>query len=91
MIGTKSTHAKLHVKPWHYPEISHLPYSMSNWGPHGFGLGWVGLKWARSAEWAQTGPHMGQPILKLIQTNLNITLCVEYNKTEKVIGYTLRN
>ena len=32
---------------------------------HGFGLGRNGLKWARFAEWADTGVHVGQPILKI--------------------------
>ena len=35
------------------------PDSMPNWAPHGFSLGWAGLKWAGFGEWAQTGPHVG--------------------------------
>ena len=39
--------------------LLNLPDSMPNWAPHGFSLGWAGLKWAGFGEWALTGPHMG--------------------------------
>ena len=51
------------VEHIHY-DLGHNPGSMANWGLHGFGLGRDGLKWARFAEWAHTGAHVGQPILK---------------------------